>query len=797
MRKIAFWGPLPPQASGTADYGYALLAQLRQYFDITAIVDDRMLHEGRPVEPSAWRVPDGVDALGASRYDPGAFDCDVYQMGNHPRFHGYLHAQTLSVPGLLILHDLSLFDLYAGICGSAASEMLLDEIAYNTGAPAKRVPLLWTDSGASVDHLRTLLIRRVVEASLCTVVHSSWAKSLIEERFPAAPVERIFHGAVRLGAPHERRTGLQFGVIGGIGRHKRVLKALKAFELVAPELPGAHLVIAGRVDDPRYLREIESAIAVAQLEHAVDIRTNVSSDDLEALLRASDVVITLRWPTAGETSGIMMRAFGAGTPVITSDIPQFRDFDGEFCWRVPVDETEVVEIAAHLRRVARNPDLARRAGERAQAFVDAEASFSICAEEYARLIDGLADRAGAIPGRLSVNAIGCWPGTTGLTEAARRGVVALTHAGVSVATVDVELGIPQDDRRVPAEIAEARRPARADIDLCFLNINELHGIPDSMTRSRPTNVSIASWYWELPDVPMRLRSEIDRFDEIWVATQFVQDNIGQYTTQPVVVIPPVVRVPEVGTPDRSRFGLSSEATVFLFHFDANSGFARKNPLGVIEAFRRAFSAGQRAHSVSLVIKTMNLWRWPAAEVELRAQLADVGGLLIDEDLAEEDMAVLMASCDAYVSLHRSEGFGLGMAEAMALGKPVIATHYSGNADFIRPTNSCPVRFLLRPLTADDLAWNPGSERLYPYGALWAEPDLDQAASWMREIASSPELRSRIGAAARAYIESHYSEEAAVAAMRPRLELARERAHGRSRQADVPYRASTELAAELA
>jgi glycosyltransferase involved in cell wall biosynthesis len=119
-------------------------------------------------------------------------------------------------------------------------------------------------------------------------------------------------------------------------------------------------------------------------------------------------------------------------------------------------------------------------------------------------------------------------------------------------------------------------------------------------------------------------------------------------------------------------------------------------------------------------------------------------------------------------LHRSEGFGFGIAEAMALGKPVIATAYSGNLDFATSSNSCQVSYHLREITSDDHIFNEGVSEVYESGAIWADPDIDQAARWMQLIAGDPALRSRIGEAARATIREHYSARAAVAAVARRL-----------------------------
>jgi glycosyltransferase involved in cell wall biosynthesis len=197
--------------------------------------------------------------------------------------------------------------------------------------------------------------------------------------------------------------------------------------------------------------------------------------------------------------------------------------------------------------------------------------------------------------------------------------------------------------------------------------------------------------------------------------------------------------------------------MFLFTFDFNSSVARKNPFGVIEAYAKAFPAGT-GNSV-LVIKTMNLGHAPKFETDLRRALEGVKGRLITAFLPEQDLADLFHACDIYVSTHRSEGFGLGMAEAMALGKPVIATWYSGNCDFMDSVNSCPLGYRLRTVTTRDHEYQASDGDVYVEGAVWAEPEIGQAAQWMRLLAGSEAIRRQIGAEAARTMREGFSETA--------------------------------------
>jgi glycosyltransferase involved in cell wall biosynthesis len=170
-------------------------------------------------------------------------------------------------------------------------------------------------------------------------------------------------------------------------------------------------------------------------------------------------------------------------------------------------------------------------------------------------------------------------------------------------------------------------------------------------------------------------------------------------------------------------GLADDRFIWLFAFDMHSYIARKNPHAVIEAYRQAF--GSHARQTQLVIKARHLEEYPEAAARLRSDLKSVGGMLISGSMSRLELNMLFAACDGYVSLHRCEGFGLTMAEAMALGKPVVATGYSGNMDFMTASNSYPVDYHLIELDR-----NHGP---YRRGTYWADPDLDHAATLMRQV----------------------------------------------------------------
>ncbi len=372
--------------------------------------------------------------------------------------------------------------------------------------------------------------------------------------------------------------------------------------------------------------------------------------------------------------------------------------------------------------------------------------------------------------QLGVNAIASWEATTGLSAAARRSVGALVDLGVQVALVDYDYGAPRLASRLPERLRSLPADRRYDVELVFLNVNELHAMPEEVLRPPGTaRRVIGSWFWELASLTPDLLEALRRVDEVWVASEFVAGVFRAATDKPVVVVPCVVEpVPDPGR-SRADFGLLDGRVVYLFSFDAASTFARKNPLAVIEAYRLAFSAAERAEKVQLVMKTINLDAHLEGAELLRAQLAAVGGSVLDADLSDGEMAALTAACDVFVSLHRGEGFGLGAAEAMALGRAVVATWYSGTADFMTVRNSCPVGYRIVEVGDGELRLNPEARNVYRPGGLWAEPDVAEAARRMRLLYDRPELRARLGAAAASTIAERFSSRAVGEVMRRRLE----------------------------
>lgn len=319
-------------------------------------------------------------------------------------------------------------------------------------------------------------------------------------------------------------------------------------------------------------------------------------------------------------------------------------------------------------------------------------------------------------------------------------------------------------RRAHEMVARGRRLPRAPHPISFLAVNA-----DAVDAVAPSlgpaffqgRHVIGYWVWELETFPDHLASAFERFDEIWVPSRFCLDAIGRTSPVPVVYVPPAI---EVATPrplPRRTLGVRADATLFSFVFDVNSYLPRKNPLAVIDAFALAFGVAERQRGdVALVIKaTVPVRPSPGLE-ELRARCATAGVRLIEGYWRHARVLQLIAASQAYVSLHRAEGFGYTLAEAQAIGVPVIATSYSATTDLVDVSHALPVRWREVELSA---AIGP-----YARGARWAEPDVDHAAAQMRFVHDQPAAAAALGARARDFMTARFSPSAVAALVDARL-----------------------------
>ena len=255
--------------------------------------------------------------------------------------------------------------------------------------------------------------------------------------------------------------------------------------------------------------------------------------------------------------------------------------------------------------------------------------------------------------------------------------------------------------------------------------------------------------WELPAYPAEWAWQLERFDEVWSASAYSQASISAAVRRPVHHLPLPTEVRTVRALGRRSFDIPEAAFVFLLFFDLTSFIERKNPFAALDAFRRLRQRGL-PRDVRFVVKLNSSRAKPEDRQRFLDFVASFGDsvVLLDRTLPDAEVKALHMCADAFVSLHRAEGYGFAIAEAMFLGKPVIATGYSGNMDFMRPDNSFPIRQRLISVP----------EGAYPFweGQKWAEPDVEEASHTMWRLVHDPALCRRIGSAASRFIRTHFS-----------------------------------------
>ena len=352
---------------------------------------------------------------------------------------------------------------------------------------------------------------------------------------------------------------------------------------------------------------------------------------------------------------------------------------------------------------------------------------------------------------LGFNVFGHFSSSVGLGAAARNTAALLSESPYAFSVTDYpieghELGHPHG-------FEAAERPAYRGMPF---GVNVFHMEPnilDGRLRREwallPTGRRLNALvpFWELSRLPRPWVDPLRAVDFVLAPSLHIKTVFEADAPNTAVIhYPQTVSVPGDITPDRARWSLPESDVVFLTSFDALSDVARKNPVGSIEAFQRAFGLADHA---MLVVHMKNAHRDSRYAEEVRRVQAfarsDARIRLIERTLDRDDLLSLYASVDVLVSLHRAEGLGLVLMECMALGTPVIATGWSGNMDFTDTTNSGLVGYTMVPAQGTMDYYRPEYMQIE---AEWAEPSVDDAATWMRRLAVDPDLRARLGERAR-------------------------------------------------
>ena len=319
---------------------------------------------------------------------------------------------------------------------------------------------------------------------------------------------------------------------------------------------------------------------------------------------------------------------------------------------------------------------------------------------------------------------------SGLGAAGRGYAKALQYTKATVEVID-STAVVYPHRKFPKIPDPIDKP---DIVIIHHNADALNSFFNKVDRSLlDETYVIGIWVWELAAFRPEWIEHFAAVDEIWAPSDFAAEAIRLLAPSkvPVKTVPHVVEV-ELPTMNFSRahFGIPEDTLVFLASFDISSGLRRKNPHAVVDAFQRAFS---NESNVALVLK-YHSGDPGGDEIRKLRKVADCGNIIvIDSLLSSEENLSLKIACDAFISCHRSEGFGLNIAEMICLGKPVVATSYSGNMQFCDEQNSYLVDFDLVEVT-------DGGP--YPTGYVWAEPKIESITQELLKVKCDLERRSR-------------------------------------------------------
>ena len=356
-----------------------------------------------------------------------------------------------------------------------------------------------------------------------------------------------------------------------------------------------------------------------------------------------------------------------------------------------------------------------------------------------------------------VDVVGYLQAELGVGEAGRLLVNALRANDLEVGTINCSLTQSRQDHPFEVDNKASRSAVIMAVNADQLDVVR-HSLGVKFFKDRDV---IGQWFWELSEPPKSYRHAFDLVREVWAPTQFIKESLETMAPDHVDIVhmPLPIMTPEIDLSlNKQSFGLDNRFA-FLFTFDFLSVLKRKNPIGLVEAFCDAFSPNE---GPVLILKSINGSKRMIEFEKLKwACRGRTDIIVIDEYFDAVKSASLMAVTDCYVSLHRSEGLGLTMAEAMALGKPVIATGYSGNMDFMSEENSVLVPWTLVAVGKD--------AESYPSDAMWAEPNLKAASVAMRRVYEGPEFVLDLGAKAQRDIAENFSPQKTGARMKNRLE----------------------------
>jgi glycosyltransferase involved in cell wall biosynthesis/SAM-dependent methyltransferase len=362
--RIAYFSPLPPARSGIADYSAALVEQLGRIACVTTFAE-------RP-----------------ATFNPAAFDVSLYQLGNNP-FHFAPYEMALENPGVVVMHEANLHHLVADYTIKRNNwDAYLEEIRYDAGEAAFEYARDFVQTlKRAPDYEGVPMLRRILARSRGAIAHSRAVESELRKAGFTGPTAVIPHGAwicepERMA--YRDRLGLDastplIGIFGFLKPYKRIAESLRAFRRLARVDPRVRMILVG---------EPHPDLALSHLIRSLDLQARVRVlgfapiQDFEGYLGACDIVLNLRYPTVGESSGTLLRGLGMGKAVLVSDVGSFSEYPDDVCLKVPVDSTEEDLIFEYLNLLVSRPEAAWEIGGRARAWVESECSWPEVAARY-------------------------------------------------------------------------------------------------------------------------------------------------------------------------------------------------------------------------------------------------------------------------------------------------------------------------------------------------------------------------------------------------------------------------------
>jgi glycosyltransferase involved in cell wall biosynthesis/SAM-dependent methyltransferase len=378
--RVAFFSPLPPSRTGIADYSAALLEPLSRLAEVEAF------------------------STAPASFDVSRYDICVYQLGNNPH-HIFAYEAALEHPGVAVLHEANLHHLMAEITIRRGDwDAYLRELERNAGAEAldyarRHVTTLERGPQYEIPMLRTIL-----ERSRAAIVHSDAVGEVLRDRGFSRPLGKVPHGAWIVEADrmaYRERLGLDertplIGIFGFLKPYKRVAESLRAFRRLVRLVPDARMILVG---------EAHAELPLASIIHSLNLAGHARHfdyaplEDFNGYLAACDIVLNLRYPTVGESSGTLLRSLGMGKAVVVSDVGSFREYPDEICLKAPVDASEEEHLFEYLNLLVSRPELAREMGAKARAWVERECRWEIVAQKYLDFLTAVVEGSTLVKGR--------------------------------------------------------------------------------------------------------------------------------------------------------------------------------------------------------------------------------------------------------------------------------------------------------------------------------------------------------------------------------------------------------------